>query len=79
MKNHNGIRFMTFDSDHDADSENCAKVFKGAWWYFHCHLANLNGMYLGGHHTSLGDGIEWITWHGDYYSLKSSKMMIAKH
>ena len=78
MALHNGMRFSTFDWDHDTTSGNCAAIYKGAWWYFNCQIANLNGLYLAGHHTSVGDGIEWTAWHGSYYSLKSSKMMIAK-
>ena len=78
MAYHNGMRFSTFDCDHDRISGTCAKYNKGAWWYNDCLHANLNGVYLDGHHTSLADGIEWSTWHGYYYSLKSSERMIAK-
>ena len=78
MPRHNGMRFSTFDSDHDISSGNCAAGFKGAWWYSSCHDANLNGLYLAGHHTTFADGINWYTWHGKYYSLKSSDMKIAK-
>ena len=78
MALHNGMRFSTFDSDHDTYSGNCATQLKGAWWYYICHKANLNWAYLAGHHTSHADGIEWYTWHGYNYSLKSSEMKIAK-
>ena len=78
MAYHNGMRFSTFDCDHDTDSGNCASLYKGAWWYNDCHQANLNGVYLAGHHTSFGAGIAWGTWHKYYYSLKLSEMMIAK-
>ena len=79
MAVHNGMRFSTFDSDHDTvTGENCAAKFRGAWWYSNCHDSNLNGLYLAGHHTSFADGINWETWHGNYYSLKSSEMKIAK-
>ena len=79
MTRHNGMRFSTFDSDHDTyTSGNCATLYKGAWWYSDCHDLNLNGVYLVGHHDSYADGIEWRSWHGYQYSLKSSKMMIAK-
>ena len=78
MATHNGMRFSTFDSDHDRSSVSCAQFYKGAWWYNTCYDANLNGMYLAGLHTSDGDGIEWGLWHGYKYSLKSSEMMIAK-
>ena len=78
MAPHNGMRFSTFDCDHDTTSGNCAAIYKGAWWYYSCHDANLNGVYLGGHHNSSADGIEWYSWHGYHYSLKSSEMKIAK-
>ena len=67
MVGHDGMRFSTFDSDHDTYSGNCAADTKGAWWYYSCHQSDLNGMYLGGHHTSVADGIEWGTWHGHQY------------
>ena len=78
MAYHNGMRFSKFDCDHDMAPGNCASLRKGAWWYYACCLANLNGAYLAGHHTSVVDGIEWDTWHGLNYSLKSSEMKIAK-
>lgn len=50
---------------------------EGGWWYSSpCHYANLNGKYLSGSHKSVGNGINWYQWHGNYYSLKSSTMMI---
>ena len=73
-----GFRFSTFDCDNDNDTGNCAADYRGAWWYNQCFHANLNGQYLAGKHTVEGVGIEWNSWHGDYYSLKSSKMMVAK-
>ena len=78
MAYHNGMRFSTFDCDHDMAAGNCASQRKGAWWYNACHEANLNGAYLAGHHALAVSGIEWSTWHGYYYSLKSSEMKIAK-
>ena len=79
MASHNGMRFSTVDCDHDTGSGNCAASYKGAWWYSNCLNSNLNGMYHVDHHNLYDDGIEWFTWHGYTYSLKSSKMMIAKH
>jgi ficolin len=73
------MKFTTKDQDNDEySSSNCARSFHGAWWYKTCHESNLNGKYLGGIHTSVADGIEWRTWRGYYYSLKSTKMMIRK-
>jgi len=75
----NGMKFTTKDQDNDRYSPfNCATKFHGAWWYQKCHDSNLNGKYLGGIHTSNADGIEWRTWRGYYYYLKSTKMMIRR-
>ena len=79
MARQNGMRFSTFDSDHDIISGvNCVTRHKGAWWQEACHDSNLNGLYLAGPHSSNADGIEWRTWHGYHYSLKSTEMKIAR-
>ncbi|KAL5011834.1 hypothetical protein ScPMuIL_010385 [Solemya velum] len=73
----NNMAFSTYDRDLDGKiDENCAVKFKGAWWYQSCHNSNLNGQYLGGEHTALGEGVNWKRWKGYYYSLKSSSMKI---
>lgn len=81
MKNRtsNGVKFTTYDHDNDIYSGNCSMNFSGAWWHTDCHLSNLNGMYLGGYHKYPGDGMEWYTWKGDQYSLKTVKMMFRKY
>ena len=70
--------FSTKDEDRDNDEgkDHCAQVYKGGWWYVACHHCNLNGAYLGGSHTSYGDGIEWEHWHGVHYSLKTVTMKL---
>ena len=73
---HRGERFSTKDRDNDKTSEDCAKTYQGAWWYYGCHNSNLNGRYRGGQHSSLGDGINWYHWKGDYYSAKQADMKI---
>ncbi|XP_046863416.1 fibroleukin-like [Xenia sp. Carnegie-2017] len=45
---HKGMAFSTKDSDNDKSPENCASMFKGAWWFEYCYLSNLNGIY---HHV----------------------------
>lgn len=33
---HKGKKFSTFDQDNDTDQANCAKFYKGAWWFHTC-------------------------------------------
>ena len=76
---HNGREFTTKDRDNDAKgSYNCAVQYSGAWWYNSCHGSNLNGLYLGGSHSSAADGVNWKTFKGFYYSLKFTEMKIRK-
>ena len=72
------MMFTTKDRDNDISSgyDNCAVIYKGAWWYEKCHNSNLNGMYQRGHHSSYADGVNWRTWKGDHYSLKKTVMKI---
>ncbi|KAM9786421.1 microfibril-associated glycoprotein 4-like [Syngnathus typhle] len=42
---HSGMKFSTEDRDQDEHPDNCATLFKGGWWYKHCYLVNLNGLY----------------------------------
>jgi hypothetical protein len=70
------MAFSTKDSDNDTYSASCAVQFKGAWWYKKCHDSNLNGFYHHGAHKSFADGINWRTWKGYHYSLKSTSMKI---
>ena len=37
--------FTTKDRDQDSYPVNCAVPCAGAWWYYKCYLANLNGLY----------------------------------
>ena len=80
LSQHDGMKFSTFDRDNDINAgASCAISYQGAWFYNSCHSSNLNGQYLSGNHTSYADGIEWYAWHGHYYSLKETTMMIKKH
>ncbi|XP_041047808.1 fibrinogen-like protein 1 [Carcharodon carcharias] len=76
--NHNGMRFSTKDRDNDRYEGNCAKEDNGGWWFNRCHSVNLNGRYYnrGPFTSKTDDGIVWYTWHGWWYSLKSTVMKI---
>ncbi|XP_041782230.1 ryncolin-1-like [Anopheles merus] len=43
---HKGEKFSTMDRDKDKSDESCAKVWKGAWWYYKCGHSNPNGVYM---------------------------------
>jgi ficolin len=71
---HNNMAFSTYDRDNDNYAGSCASEYKGGWWYAACHFANLNGLYLNGHHSSFANGVNWYTWRGNYYSLLKTEM-----
>ena len=75
---HNGMQFTTFDrvNDRHTASVNCAKQWRGAWWYENCHHSNLNGLYLSG--ASNGQGMRWKTFNltNERYSLKWTEMKL---
>uniref|UniRef100_A0A182JCA0 Uncharacterized protein n=1 Tax=Anopheles atroparvus TaxID=41427 RepID=A0A182JCA0_ANOAO len=78
MRIHLNESFSTYDRDKSKAAFNCAAVFKGGWWFYQCHRSHLNGLYLKGKLTDAQDsqGLMWIDFRGDKYSLKSTKMMI---
>uniref|UniRef100_A0A8C6U1Z8 Fibrinogen C-terminal domain-containing protein n=1 Tax=Neogobius melanostomus TaxID=47308 RepID=A0A8C6U1Z8_9GOBI len=72
LTQHSNLKFSTFDKDQDVSTGNCAKLFLGAFWFGNCHNANLNGVYRwGADSTIFAVGVEWLSWKGHDYSLKS--------
>ena len=80
MAGNNGDQFSTRDRDNDGSSYwNCAQEFGGGgWWYKQCSAANLNAVYYDSPNTTDQTGIYWAHWHGYYYSLKASTIMVRK-
>ena len=74
-----GMGFTAKDHDIDNHNSNCAVTFKGAWWYNGCLHINPNGQYLGGVHSSVGDGIDWKEAKGFKYSMKTSILKVRRH
>ncbi|XP_061390451.1 ryncolin-4-like [Musca vetustissima] len=68
-----GYNFTTHDRDNDIAVENCAVRYTGAWWYRDCHQANPNGLYG---NLEFGKGINWLTFRGWNYSLKSIELIL---
>ena len=79
LSTHSGQKFSTYDSDQDKHVRNCAKIYKGGWWYRNCHESNLNGIFYEDGNLAdwdVPDGIIWEHWVGDQMSLKSTVMAI---
>ncbi|XP_060951303.1 microfibril-associated glycoprotein 4-like [Limanda limanda] len=78
MKEHNGMKFSTFDKDQDTWPDNCASTFMGGFWYYTCHSANPNGVYRWGQEkTPFAVGVIWHSWKNTYdYSVKSMVMKV---
>ena len=70
---HNGYPFSTKDQDNDSNINNCAEMWKGAWWYNNCQHNNLNGIYHHEIYTGL-DGVRWYHWKED--SAKRAEMKV---
>ena len=80
MSRHDGSKFSAYDMDQDGwASDSCSTKFKSGWWFEACHSASLNGQYLRGPHFQHGYGVEWDSWRGAYYPLKTTKMMLRCH
>ena len=77
--NHDNQPFSTYDRDNDERFyDNCAKHYRGAWWFKSCFESHLNGQYYHkGEHDSyfIRDGVQWNSIH-IHSSLKETRMMI---
>ena len=67
-------QFSTLDADHDQEpTYSCAVLCRGGWWYNGCLESNLNGLY---NSTAYSVGVDWTSWRGYYYSLRTTEMKI---
>ena len=77
LSRHDGMMFSTLDHDRDTNAGNCAKKYKGCWWFISCHVSMLTGDYVTNGTIGVhAQGVNWKPWHGYQYSLKKAKMMI---
>ena len=68
-------KFSTHDRDQDRlTAFNCARDYRGAWWYNDCGISNLNGLHTDSSTESV-DGIWWLLWRG-LEALKKTEMKI---
>ena len=75
LSHHNGRKFSTYDRDNDADRDNCALKFQGAWWYGFCHQSNLNGLFPIADYKE-PKYISWVTIDDTYGRVIFSEMKI---
>ncbi|XP_071393477.1 microfibril-associated glycoprotein 4-like [Centroberyx affinis] len=72
-----GQKFSTLDRDQDSANGHCARSYLGGFWYNNCHKANPTGVYRwGADKTLFAIGVEWSSWKGHDYSLKTISMKI---
>ncbi|XP_078699848.1 angiopoietin-related protein 1-like [Branchiostoma floridae x Branchiostoma belcheri] len=80
MGDNNGQMFSTVDRDNDSWSGGSCSQGRGqaGWWFRSCSVVSLNGRYLGncGNSCPPRQGVMWIHWRGERYSLKSVSMKI---
>ena len=72
----NGMAFSTHDNDNDLWSGgNCAREWKGGWWYNQCTHSQLNGIY---HHDTTPRNWEAVVWFLFTTSTRSLKFAEMK-
>ena len=67
------MKFSMKGRDNAGNTNNCAKMYQGSWWYNSCHLSNLNGRYFKAGDVS-ASGINWFYWRNDRRSMIRSEM-----
>ncbi|XP_013105985.2 fibrinogen C domain-containing protein 1 [Stomoxys calcitrans] len=67
-------KFSTSDADNE--EKNCAQYYKAAWWFKTSCVAGLHGPYRTEYEADYMDGISWLKWTGEDYSLKSVQIKI---
>ena len=75
ITSHNNVKFSTYDQDNDHRSGNCARSYKGGWWYHSCYRSNLNGLYL------FGSNCRYVNWGGGNCSVQArfSEMKVRRN
>ena len=77
---HNGMEFITYDRENARRSHECIlNIGYGGFWLEYCLWVGVNNYSShssSGHGGHVLDKIRWDTWHGNTYSLKSTRMMI---
>ncbi|XP_041782390.1 ryncolin-4-like [Anopheles merus] len=73
LKSHRDMKFSTKDRRNDIHPiDDCANLYKGAWWYNECMQSHLNGLYLNRNSaTSIGWYYYKNSWEGYAYSRMS--------
>ncbi|XP_049548210.1 angiopoietin-related protein 1-like [Anopheles darlingi] len=69
------IRFSTKDRDNDEYFFSCAHRHEGAWWYYRCTQANLNGPYINAIDLK---SMHWFSSEINLQALSYSRMMIRE-
>ena len=75
-------KFSTKDRDNDLHTtKHCAahSAHPGAWWFYGCLDAHLNGPYSHGSSVSDWTGVIWYAFRGKRYSLKFTEMKVRRH
>ncbi len=75
MAYHNGKVFKTYDLH--GGGRNCARNFKGGWWYYDCHEINLNGLYPPPHGSTDPKYMSWWKLKRHFGNIMFSEMKLS--